>query len=481
MSFGSFGAGFGSFGAIANGLLPSDARQPENNVVYSVRKVVPSYTGYALRTRRSSDNAEADVSFDSNGLVSDNSPVTLVSNGSTSTLSNFRDAAGASSLYVSIWYNQSKNTETVTIAQTGTILQVGTGINLDGIGSNEFVISGTFKQTVDQGVLGFQILENIDATDDGIEILSTTGRGGGTTASFNNVDITLAITSATLSDGADHTYTLSRSGNTLTFDVDGTSGTADVTGQSISVSTGLFLAGNSGGSRQGVGEVSAFTVSISGTQIYDIKDAYIYNATQTTAANQPILSTPVALLTNSNGDVTFQFNGSSAFMSPNRFMNLLVDTDTGFLVYAESNTTSYSDQHPVIAQYQESGGTPIAGSIYLGGSSAGWTVFQAGGSDGINVTAGETTSLTRPTLLAMGKPSGTSGTATVFRSDTTNGRYANVTDTFNTSIAGFYFGIGHGNGSAFFNGKVSEVIILNSGSSENTEATFREQKYYWGV
>jgi len=459
------------------GLLPSDARQLDNNIVYSVRKIVPSYTGYALRTRRSSDNAEADVSFDSNGLVSDNSPVTLVSDGSTSTLSNFR---GASSLYVSIWYNQSKNTETVTIAQTGIILQVGTGINLDGIGSNEFVISGTFKQTVD-GANGFQILENIDSTSDGIEILSTKGRGGSTRASFNNVDITLAITSATLSDGADHTYTLSRSGNTLTFDVDGTSGTADVTGQSISVSTEMFLAGNSGGSRQGVGEVSAFTVSISGTQIYDIKDAYIYNATQTSAANQPTLSTSSGLLTNSKGDVEFNFNGSSNFMSPNRFMNLLSDTDTGFLVYAESNTTSYSDQHPVIAQYQESGGTPIAGSIYLGGSSAGWTVFQAGGSDGINVTAGETTSLTRPTLLAMAKPSGTSGTATVFRSDTTNGRYANVTDTFNTSITGFYFGIGHGNGSDYFDGGISEVIILNSGASENTEVAFNEQRAYWGV
>ncbi len=458
------------------GLLPSDARQANDNAIYSVRKVVPSYTGYALRTRRSTDNAEADVSFDSNGLVSDSSPVTLVSDGSTSTLGNFRSAFG----FVSIWYNQCKNTETVTIPLTGTILQVGTGINLDGIGSNEFVISGTFKQTVD-GANGFQILENLDGTNDGIEIFSTKGRAGSTKASFNNVDITLAITSATLSDGADHTYTLSRSGNTLTFDVDGTSGTADVTGQSISVSTELFLAGNTGGNRQGVGEVSAFTVSIDGTQTYNIKDAYIYNAVQTTAANQPILSTPVALLTNSNGDVAFSFNGTSNFMSPNRALNLLSDNDTGFLVYAESNTTSYSDQHPVIAQYQESSGTPLAGSIYLGGSSAGWTVFQAGGSDGINVTAGETTSLTRPTLLAMGKPSGTSGTATVFRSDTTNGRYANVTDTFNTTVSGIAFSIGKSNGSDYFDGDISEVIILSSGSSENTEVAFNEQKAYWGV
>ncbi len=458
------------------GLLPSDARQANDNAVYSVRKVVPSYTGYALRTRRSTDNAEADVSFDSNGLVSDSSPVTLVSDGSTSTLGNFRSAFG----FVSIWYNQCKNTETVTVPNTGIIFQLGTGYPIN-VGSNDFSISGTFKQTIDQSG-GFQLLENLDGTNDGIEIFSTkAGRGAGTKASFNNVDINLAITSDTLSDGNDHTYTLSRSGNTLTFDVDGTSGTADVTGQSISVGSEAFLAGNAAATRLMAGEVSAFTVSIDGTQTYNIKDAYIYNAVQTTASKQPVISTPSSLMTNSNGDVSLNFNGTSNSLYANRFMNLLSDTDTGFLTYAESNTTSYSTEHPVISQYQETFGTPLAGSIYLGGSSAGWTVFQVGGSDGINVNAGETTSLTRPTLLAMGKPSGTSGTATVFRSDTTNGRYANVTDTFNTTVCDTSFSIGTANGSTYFDGDISEVIILKSGSSENTEVAFNEQKAYWGV
>lgn len=459
------------------GLLPSDARQANNNAVYSMRKIVPSYTGYALRVRRSSDNAEADVSFDSNGLVSDASPVTLVSDGSTSTLGTFKNFIE----FVSIWYNQSKNTETVTFTATGTILQIGTGYPIN-VGSNDFSISGTFKQTVDQ-VLGFQILENLDGTDDGIEIFSTKGRAGSTQASFNNVNVNVAIKSDALSDGADHTYTLSRSGDTLTFDVDGTSSTADVSGQSISVGSEAFLAGNAGGSKQGVGEVSAFTVSIDGTQTYNIKDAYIYNAVQTTASNQPVIYSVLSegYYLNSNGDMSLYFDGANSFLSPNRYTNLLSDTDTGFLTYASSDTTSYSSEHPVLAQYQESSGTPLAGSIYLGGSSGGWTVFQAGGSDGINVTAGETTSLSRPTLLAMGKPSGTSGTATVFRSDTTNGRYTNVTDTFNTTMSGFYCGIGHGNGSDYFRGKISEVIILNSGSSENTEVAFNEQKAYWGV
>ena len=44
---------------------PSVVGVRDNNLVYSVRKVVPNYTGYACRIRRSSDSAEADVSFDS--------------------------------------------------------------------------------------------------------------------------------------------------------------------------------------------------------------------------------------------------------------------------------------------------------------------------------------------------------------------------------------------------------------------------------
>ncbi|MPV86985.1 hypothetical protein [Ostreibacterium oceani] len=74
----------------------------------SLRRIGADYTGFALRLRRSSDNALADVAFDDEqGLVTANSEVTLVSDGSTTTLSGF---AGASNLFVRTWYDQNGNT-----------------------------------------------------------------------------------------------------------------------------------------------------------------------------------------------------------------------------------------------------------------------------------------------------------------------------------------------------------------------------------
>lgn len=80
---------------------------------FSTRKLREGYTGPAVRIRRSVDNAEADVAFDTNNVVSDNSTVTIAVVGtsglalnSTLTLSSFRSG---NTLYVSTWYDQGAN------------------------------------------------------------------------------------------------------------------------------------------------------------------------------------------------------------------------------------------------------------------------------------------------------------------------------------------------------------------------------------
>ena len=61
---------------------------------YSLRKLKSSYTGYAIRVRRSSDNTEQDIGFDSNGNLD------------TVALSVF---VGSGSGFVKTWYDQSGN------------------------------------------------------------------------------------------------------------------------------------------------------------------------------------------------------------------------------------------------------------------------------------------------------------------------------------------------------------------------------------
>ena len=79
---------------------------------FSTRKLREGYTGFALRVRRSTDNAQADVAFDNTSIVSDNSIVTVavagggLAVGNTLTLASFRSG---NTLFVSIWYDQGAN------------------------------------------------------------------------------------------------------------------------------------------------------------------------------------------------------------------------------------------------------------------------------------------------------------------------------------------------------------------------------------
>jgi hypothetical protein len=59
---------------------------------YSLRKLSSTYTGYAIRVRRSSDNTEQDIGFDSNGDLDTSSLLSFV---------------GAGDGYVTVWYDQS--------------------------------------------------------------------------------------------------------------------------------------------------------------------------------------------------------------------------------------------------------------------------------------------------------------------------------------------------------------------------------------
>lgn len=125
------------------GLTPSFA--------FSTRKLREGYTGFALRIRRSTDNAEADVAFDTNNVVSDNSTLTVavagggLTVGNTLTLASFRSA---STLSVSIWYDQGTNGYNGT--QNTTSRQPVFSLGVAGL-TNQYtslVFTGSAKQNV---------------------------------------------------------------------------------------------------------------------------------------------------------------------------------------------------------------------------------------------------------------------------------------------------------------------------------------------
>jgi hypothetical protein len=95
---------------------------------WALRLLTNTYSGDILRIRRTYDDEECDVGFDSNDILSLNSPVSNFSSGSdASTLGEFVAASGytdadslgsADSAYVKTWYNQGSGGSTYDLTQT---------------------------------------------------------------------------------------------------------------------------------------------------------------------------------------------------------------------------------------------------------------------------------------------------------------------------------------------------------------------------
>tara|TARA_B100000424_G_C22933040_1_gene496314 strand:- start:893 stop:2356 length:1464 start_codon:yes stop_codon:yes gene_type:complete len=466
---------------------PSVVGVNDNNLVYSVRKVVPTYTGYACRIRRSSDDAEADISFDSSNKISLSSVATLVADGSTSTLGTFTSGTDA---FVDIWYNQCKNTNDVVIGDTGTIrsLKTNNKLSLSGDFTITLTINCNFLGASGNGLKMWIMhgLESNGTTGDGIAIENNAiGRGGYLKCYINGSTITAS--GGRLTDTSTQTFVVSRSSGTVTFSRNGVSQGTVSNSDAISVTANTYLGGNQDASHTLTGStpftISAFTVVDGSTTVYDIKDGYLFDAEIGAANFQPKLIDNGSLINTSNGDVSLEFDGSDDYISPANFINRLADTSSGFLAYAEADSTSVGsgEVDPILSQYQESSGTPAEGAFYLGASENGWTTLLQSSSDGVSINAGGTSTLTRSTILGLGKPNSSSGTATFFRADATDGLYSEVNDTFNQSINTFYTGIGHANGSEYFDGHIVEVIVLNGGSADETRRAFNEQRNYWGI
>ena len=112
---------------------------PGAAAAYSVRLLKSTYTGSAIRVRRSSDNTEQDIGF------------TALGNLDTSALTSF---CGAGNGFVTTWYDQSGNgynaTQTTAanqpqIVSSGSVLNVNTKPALSFDGSNDYLINSSIN------------------------------------------------------------------------------------------------------------------------------------------------------------------------------------------------------------------------------------------------------------------------------------------------------------------------------------------------
>lgn len=137
---------------------------------YSLRKLRRSYTGFSIRIRRGTDNAEADVAFDSKGIVSTNSNVTVTAAGTSGltlgTVLNFSTFKGVQQLFVSIWYDQGLNAyhalQTTTSIQPELLLNTAgassTKPSISYVGTKYLQINQPIENIVASGVNGTFIM-----------------------------------------------------------------------------------------------------------------------------------------------------------------------------------------------------------------------------------------------------------------------------------------------------------------------------------
>ena len=166
--------------------LPADVAT--SAAAYSLRKVKSDYTGHAVRIRRTSDDIDADVAFDTNDTVSNDSIVTEVISGNQSTLQAFISGTNAA---VAIWYDQSgnsKNATQTTDANQPLIAAGGTLIKRNGKPAVKSTSDNVMNFTLDslssdgqQSV--FAVLENEVSSQDGygdvFNIYSTSSESSG--------------------------------------------------------------------------------------------------------------------------------------------------------------------------------------------------------------------------------------------------------------------------------------------------------------
>jgi hypothetical protein len=132
-------------------------------------------------------------------------------------------------------------------------------------GTSDFDVSARVKFSEIQSANPSNIFSGKDDNDDGLRITKASGLGNTIYTSLNAVDINFPGPS----DGEFHVYKLKRVGNTLeTFLDDVSKGTADVTGQSVDVTTNSFWMAATASSSILGGEVSH--IYASGLFEYDL-------------------------------------------------------------------------------------------------------------------------------------------------------------------------------------------------------------------
>jgi hypothetical protein len=411
--------------------LPVDVDPTNAKAGYSLRKVKKTYSGNAVRIRRSSDDAEVNVAFDSDSKVSSSSSISTVTGSTTATdLDGFlnESVSGFTSVpYSGIDASYKNFTSDPTISDTA--------------------FSGTNGGTPSRLVYLNTTDAFVTASDfDGCKVKVT-----GTVNTLSGGD--LIIKPATSNNGGG-TWTPSEGEKVIS---DGTTGSFEY----------IFTGNGTNGFRSVIFLVDASTtVNVSnltfeyiehGATVHTWYDqAVSNNAVQDTAANQPKIAENGALLAD----------------------GLLFDGSDDVLV-----STSFSATQPITTSAVFKSSNTSDSQTVIGGVSYNYIIHRAGGAATAGLNAGtlyapfsSITTKQLMTTLANGASSTVAQNGVI--SSAGNAGTNNQTD---LGIGSNGNGGTAGSGSAKFDGSIEEVIVYDSDQSNNRFKIESNINNYYGL
>jgi hypothetical protein len=503
--------------------LPADVDTAA--AAYSLRKVRAGYSNNAVQIRRSSDQAEVDVAFDSEGKVSNSSLVTdvteesesggtqVASSGAT-TLADFLNPSGSGTdAFVVTWYDQSPSGNDITqttsanqpkIAESGALL--ADGVDFDGSASYLDATSalgatatvGAFiVHKPDDTDENQYLIDNRDGTGDGMRIMQRSDADGNYRFSMDSTNVNSASGSVTTNEtlltaiqSSTAATLFKNSAQQATAADDAISVTAAFRIGANRVSTGTYFDGT-------MKEIILFTSDQTDNRfkiesninnyysLYTFQgDGFVHtwydqsgngnDAVQGTAANQPAIVTSGSL----NDGLTF--DGTNDFLQTST--QVLTGTETGSNgIYAVVNVTSGDAGYVAGSASDNSGGGDAVGQSIYASSAASKFILT----NGLDADASErdTIAITAGSFVLVSACYNDNDPDTLQKDSSTTG-YTNGSLAYNFN-AGTKFTIGHRERSGGVNaatnltGTIKEVIAFDiDTTSDRSEIQADIQNHY---
>ena len=453
--------------------LPADVASA--SAAYSLRKVKADYSGNAVRIRRSSDEIEVDVAFDSNDKISASSAITNVSeqggesgNTTATTLGEFINHSGD---FEDFRVDDEWSDNLLSFSSVGKTSFSVEAKSLSGFNSTDTVrVSAPITKVISEpqaSITKFKTTFTIDsisgegngnATDGALYVKGANSpNGNGSWNLHNSPDGT----------GGDETFKFTSAG---TYTVEGY-GEDATDAYNLAFRTFSFII------------YSGTKVSVSNVSMEVLNDCSVHtwydqagakDATKITATNQPKIAENGALLTGG-----IKFNGSTTSLSTGTQVFTANETGSQSL-YAVCNVTDGASGYIAGSADDDSSGHKRGQSIYYYTTTDMFVLSN--GNVATNNTVDRISSIDGSNILVSFNYN--NNTANTLNQNANQNGYSDGTDAYNFE-AGSNFIIGARGGTVqagrALNGSIQEVIAYNTDQSDNRFKIESNINNYYGL